>query len=78
MGQEYVSGYYGGGYYEDRYGYYTAFSLPVGLNIGYKFVTRSGLYFRTGAYAGFDLGFIWNDLSPFYFKPDLSIGWTMR
>jgi len=71
-------GNYHNGYSRDLYGYYTAFSLPVGLNIGYKFITKSGLYFRTGAYAGLDLGFIWADLSPFYFKPDLAIGWTMR
>jgi len=78
MGEEYFDNYYGSGYYREIYGYYTAFSLPVGLNIGYKFVTKSGLYFRTGAFAGLDIGSIWADLSPFYFKPDLAIGWTMR
>jgi len=64
------------GYY--NYGYYTAWSLPVGLNIGYKFVTRSGLYFRTGVFAGYD--FFWrnNNLLPVYLKPDLAIGWTMK
>jgi len=73
------SGYNGYYYYSyDTYGNYTAFSLPVGLNIGYKFVTKSGLYFRTGVFAAFDFGFIWDDISPFYIKPDLSIGWTMR
>jgi hypothetical protein len=67
-------------YYGRRtYDYYTALSLPVGLNIGYKFVTKSGLYFRTGAFAGFDVGYIFDyDRAPVYFKPDLSIGWTMK
>jgi hypothetical protein len=56
-----------------------ASSLPVGLNIGYKFITKSGLYFRTGAFAGLDICGIWDEyVSPFYFKPDLAIGWTMR
>jgi hypothetical protein len=69
----------GDSYSKDIYDYYTAFSLPVGLNIGYKFVTKSGLYFRTGAFASFDFGFLWDDnISPFYIKPDLAIGWTMR
>ncbi|MDR0455266.1 MAG: hypothetical protein LBH20_01100 [Treponema sp.] len=63
---------------QDYYGSGKAFSLPLGLNIGYKFVKESGLYFRTGAYAAFDLSFISNRISPFYFKPDLAIGWTMR
>jgi len=56
----------------------------LGLNLGYKFVLSSGLYFRTGAYVG--AGIDWAtyyinnghfDFS-FYLKPDLSIGWTMR
>jgi hypothetical protein len=38
-------------------------SLPVGLNIGYKFVTKSGLYFRTGAFAAFDLGYTFGSRS---------------
>ena len=68
-------------YYESYYdsGWYTAISVPLGLNIGYKFVTRSGLYFRTGAFAAFDFGLIWDyDIIPLFFKPDLAIGWTMR
>jgi len=52
-------------------------SLPLGLNIGYKFVTPSGLYFRTGTFVGYD--FLWSTLlGPVYIKPDLAIGWTMR
>jgi len=78
-GQEYVS--YGsgyGGYFRDIYGYYTALSLPVGLNIGYKFVIRSGLYFRIGVFAGYDFFWGTNNLGPVYLKPDLAIGWTMK
>jgi len=87
IGQVYYPGYYAGnkwggyhvyGHSEDIYGYYTTFSFPFGLNIGYKFITKSGLYFRTGAFAGFDFGFLLNEISPFYLKPDLAIGWTMR
>jgi len=63
--------------HDTHYEFDEAYSLPVGLNIGYKFITKSGLYFRTGAFAGYD--FFWDDyVSPFYFKPDLAIGWTMR
>jgi len=60
----------------------TIHSLPVGLNIGYKFVTSSGMYFRTGIFSGFDFGYIWTssrfNVLPAYIKPDLAIGWTMR
>ena len=51
-----VNDYYrvnGESYYEWMdYLNYTYTLFTVGLNIGYKFVTKSGLYFRTGAYAG--------------------------
>ena len=51
--------------------YHLLFAL-TGLNVGYKFITDSGLYFRTGAFLGF--------LFPegLFIKPDLAIGWTMR
>jgi len=84
-----IGGFYLGGgiglglYNDDKYDKYdyreggdrirTHSSLPVGLNIGYKFVTKSGLYFRTGAFIGFDF---WG--YPLYLKPDLAIGWTMK
>ena len=78
--QAYYSGY--GTSYRIAYrtAYYTAFSLTVGANAGYKFVTRSGVYFRTGSFVGFDFGCLWNRgwTLPVYFKPDLAIGWTMR
>jgi len=57
---------------------YIAFSLPVGGNIGYKFVTKSGLFFRTGIFVGFDFGYIWSGTFPVCIKPDLAIGWTMK
>jgi len=63
---------------DDSY-YYIASSLTIGLNAGYKFVTRSGLYFRTGAFVGFDFGWIWgHSWFPLFIKPDLAIGWTMK
>jgi hypothetical protein len=65
------------------YDEFTLYSIPLGLNIGYKFVTKSGLYFRTGVYAAFDFGKFANGvyepyISPGFFKPDFAIGWTMR
>jgi hypothetical protein len=71
--------YYNSYYGNSSYTYYgTALSLPLGLNIGYKFVTRSGLYFRTGAFFGYDFLGLMYDSIPIYLKPDLAIGWTMR
>jgi len=68
--------FYEGEYYDYHYRRYeigTIVAIPLGLNIGYKFVTKSGLFFRTGAFAGY------NPANPsFYFKPDLAVGWTMR
>jgi len=53
----------------------TAHSLIVGVNVGHKFVTPSGIYFRAGGFAGFNFGFLWqNDQSPVYVKPELAIG----
>ena len=49
----------------------------IGLNAGYKFVTQSGLYFRTGVYFGLVVVDKFEYLY-FYTKPELSIGWTMR
>jgi hypothetical protein len=79
IGGFYLGGGIGFSIFESSYWSDTALSLPVGLNIGYKFVTKSGLYFRTGAFAGFDFGCIWDySVLPVYIKPDLSIGWTMK
>jgi len=66
------------GSHPDRYGYGLIGSLPLGLNIGYKFVTKSGLYFRLGTFLGYDcLGSAF-DVAPVYFKPDIAMGWTMK
>ena len=66
------------GIYISEKNVYMFSSVPLGINIGYKFVTKSGIYFRTGTFAAFDFGFIWEDVLPFFIKPDLAIGWTMR
>ena len=91
-----IGGFYlggGGGYSffkyyrkDDGYGYtllgwLTVHTGQAGLNIGYKFITKSGIYFRTGIFAGVDFALIFwpdSDLIPVYIKPDLAIGWTMR
>ena len=53
--------------------YYQTYPIFIfGANAGYKFVTRSGIYFRTGSFVGYGVG--WG----FYAKPDLTIGWTMK
>jgi len=80
IGYSFYEAYGSSGYPFFRYERYIAHSLTVGLNGGYKFVTRSGVYFRTGAFVGFDFGCYWNRsyTMPIYIKPDLAIGWTMR
>ena len=86
IGGLYLGGGVGYSYYKQwDYGWkkmMNAASMPIGLNIGYKFVTRSGMYFRTGALTGLDVGYFWHnmwtDIRPFYIKPDIAIGWTMR
>jgi hypothetical protein len=55
--------------------------FTAGLNIGWKFVLQSGLYFRTGTYLGyvFDLGkesAMYNGF--IFFKADLSIGYCFK
>jgi len=57
----------------------------LGLNLGYKFVLPSGLYFRTGAYVGAGIDWASYLAEPKHeynisvvLKPDLAIGWTMR
>jgi len=51
---------------------------PLGLNSGYKFVTKSGIYFRTGIFAG--VGLVYDhDLSvEFALKPNLTIGYFFK
>ncbi|MCL2758877.1 MAG: hypothetical protein FWD22_01550 [Treponema sp.] len=48
--------------------------LTFGANIGYKFVTQSGMYYRTGVFAGAGVDFGYYGFIP-YFKPDLTIGY---
>jgi hypothetical protein len=48
------------------------------LNAGYKFITKAGVYFRTGVSAGMALSndFSTNDKSfGFYYRPDIAIGY---
>jgi len=66
----YAQEYWGWGWYESA----TTLAFQLGLNIGYKFVTQSGIFFRTGAFVGYAFG----DWGMFVFNPDISIGWTMR
>jgi hypothetical protein len=59
--------------------YYTARSFTVGLNLGYKFLTKTGLYFRTGGFFGYDFGMLWDpDILPVFIKPDLAVGWLIK
>jgi len=45
----------------------------LALNGGYKFITNSGIYFRTGVALGFSLSML---TSPaFYYKPDIAVGY---
>ena len=62
-----VGGFYLGGGGGNICGYWI-----VGLNIGWKFVTRSGLYFRTGTYVGAAFPMF------IYLKPDLAIGYCFK
>jgi len=71
IGGAYLGGGIGFGYYD--FGRNSFLSLPIGLNVGHKFVTKSGVFFRTGAFLGYNILF-----ELFYLKPDLAIGWTMR
>jgi len=70
---------------------YNSHIIIFGLNLGYKFVLSSGLYFRTGAYIGMGIDIpvlnwpnygatVLNRSSgySFYIKPDLAIGWTIK
>jgi hypothetical protein len=57
--------------YREYYYYTTTGIFTAGLNIGWKFVTRPGIYFRTGAYLGISNLII-------YFKPDLAIGYCFK
>lgn len=49
----------------------TVHDLGLALNIGYIFVTRIGMYFRTGACVGFNFG-----TGTLLLKPDLTFGYN--
>ena len=49
----------------------TVHSFGLALTIGYKFVTPSGMYFRTGAYLGYSFG-QWVPI----LRPDLTFGYN--
>jgi len=48
----------------------TLHDFGLALSIGYKFVTGSGMYFRTGANVGFNFG-----TGTLILKPDLTVGY---
>ena len=52
----------------------TAHNFIFALNTGYRFVNKSGMYFRTGAAIGFTLSTVIP--SGFYFKPDIAAGYV--
>ncbi|MDR0321100.1 MAG: hypothetical protein LBI28_06330 [Treponema sp.] len=75
-----------GGTYQQRYarvtdgpwsteGYFDEFIFSLGVNIGYKFVTAVGLYFRLGGFIGVAFGYSDSPVNAF-FKPDLAMGWS--
>jgi len=51
----------------------TVHSFGVALAIGYKFVTQSGMYFRTGANLGYSFG-----QYDFIIRPDLTFGYNFQ
>jgi len=52
----------------------TAHDFIFALNAGYRFVNKSGMYFRTGVALGFNLSTVIP--SAFYFKPDIAAGYV--
>jgi len=67
-----IGGFYAGGFIStglESINY--DFKLGLGLNIGYKFITSSGMYFRTGGNVGYNI--LGNE---FIIKPDVSVGYS--
>jgi hypothetical protein len=58
------------GWEEDR-----AHNFGLALGIGYKFILSSGLYFRTGAYAGYTFS-TYNENAGFLFRPEVTVGYN--
>jgi hypothetical protein len=53
-----------------------AHNFIIAANVGYKFVTKVGIYFRTGISAGVSLSNYWP--VGFYYKPDISTGFVFK
>jgi len=56
-------------------GYYDSLAVSLGLNAGYKFVTQSGVYFRTGGFFGAAIEYSGHQNVNVFLKPDLTIGY---
>jgi hypothetical protein len=54
----------------------TAHNFIFALNAGYKFITKSGIYFRTGVSAGVALSTYIP--AAFYYKPDIATGYIFN
>jgi hypothetical protein len=78
----YYHPYYTYNYYSDSYtgGYVpedvTAHNFIFALNTGYKFITKSGMYFRTGISAGVAVSTYLP--AAFYYKPDIATGYIFN
>jgi hypothetical protein len=59
-------------YYYGYDTYWTVHRFGLALNIGYKFVTPSGMYFRTGGAVGYSFG----ATSVLILRPDISFGYN--
>jgi hypothetical protein len=64
--------------------YWDSHLNTFGLNIGYKFVTKSDLSFRTGVFAAVAIDWASREWSrnarpvSFYIKPDIAVGYSFR
>jgi len=76
--KRYIGGWGTDGHWETETKIVDSHFLTWGLNLGYKFITNSGMYYRLGSYIGMGFDGGSNEMNYFYAKPDLSIGWTMR
>jgi hypothetical protein len=47
------------------------------INVGYKFILLSGIYFRTGAYLGVKWSYVGYSDTEFSIKPDLTFGYSL-
>jgi len=87
---------YGESFYNDRYDYYDKYNnvtntsydrtqyflnnLAIAINTGYKFITRSGIYFHTGAAVGVSFDGMGGDKFgvSLVLRPDLTIGYYFQ